>query len=216
MARGNGRGGSKRRKRQADIEDAVADAAAEDQRKNSDLNDDERHALHLRHVREYQVGLAAKKKADAELKNVGKRIKAEGDSVAKVKKTILAQTPEGEAELRAEMEETLQVLRWSGVHTGETKDMFPDDRTPAVDRARAEGKRAGMDGQACSPNYDPSVPQHAAWIEGWQEGQAILASAFAKKPEPDPLSGETAADLDAAAAAADSLAEPSAEGAAVH
>lgn len=211
MARGNGRGG-KRRKKQGDIEDAVADAQADEQRKNSELTDDERHALHLRHVREYQVGLAAKKKADAELKNVGKRIKAEGDSVAKVKKTIQAQTPEGEAELRAEMEETLQVLRWSGVHTGDTKDMFPDDRTPAVDRARAEGRRAGMDGQACSPNYDTSVPQHQAWIEGWQEGQGILASAFAKKPD---VPADAPVDL-AAAEAADSLADEAAEGATAH
>lgn len=174
-----------RRKKQTDIEDAI-DADTPKAGGNSTLTDDERHALHLRHCREYEVALSAKKKVDADFKNVGKRIKSEDDSVAMVKKTIMARTPEGEAALKGEMEETANVLRWSGVDVGDTKDMFPTDRTPSVDRANAEGKRAGMDGAVCKPPHDPSVPQYKAWIDGWQDGQTILASAFAKMPTPEP------------------------------
>lgn len=178
-----------RRKKQMHIEDAINDAAPKAGHNSKvELTEDERHALHLRHCREYEVALAAKKKSDADIKNVGKRIKAEDDTVVRVKKTIKARTPEGEAELKAEMEETANVLRWSGVSVGETIDMFPTDRTPSVDRAKAAGKLAGLAGEVAKPPHAPSVPQYAAWMEGWQDGQEILASAFAKAPTMPPES----------------------------
>lgn len=188
MARGRPKG-SKNRPKNGAASEGVGETdgrQAEAPRTNSDLTEDERHALHLRHCREYELGLAAKKKADAEFKNVGKRIKAEGDSVTKVKKTIQSRSPEGEAELRREIEETAEVLRWAGVAVGESRDLFPTNRTPAVDDAFFAGKRAGLDGQTASPPHAPSVPQYEAWMNGWRVGQDALMSAFAKKPaEPD-------------------------------
>lgn len=176
-----------RRKKQTDLEDALDDATPKaGHNQPVPLTEDEQHALHLRHCREYEVALGAKKKVDAEFKNVGKRIKSEDDSVAKVKKTILARTPEGEAALKAEMEETANVLRWSGVSVGETLDLFPVDRAPAIDRAKHEGKRAGLAGEPRKPPHDPSVPQYGAWLDGYHEGQTILASAFAKAPSEPP------------------------------
>lgn len=175
-----------RRKKQTDIEDAIDEKTPKAGHNKAPLTDDEKHALHLRHCREYEVALSAKKKVDADFKNVGKRIKAEDDSVTKVKKTILARSPEGEAALKAEMEETANVLRWSGVSVGETLDMFPVDRTPGVDRAKHEGKRAGLAGEPRKPPHDPSVPQYNSWLDGYHEGQTILASAFAKMPTPEP------------------------------
>lgn len=169
-----------RRKKQTDIEDKIDESKTAETRKNSELTEQERQALHYRHCREYEVALAAKKKTDADFKNCGKRIKAEHDSVAKVKKTLEARSPEGEAKLKAEITETAEVLRWSGVLVGENKDMFPEDRTPAVERAFAEGRRAGLDGQVAKPPHDPSTPQHMHWMNGWQEGQGALASAFQK------------------------------------
>jgi hypothetical protein len=99
-----------RRKKQADIEEAIVESEQTEARKNSELTADERRALHFRHCAEYERALQVKKLADAGLKNVGKRIKAESDSVAKCKQTIQARTPQGEAELRAEIEQTLEVL----------------------------------------------------------------------------------------------------------
>ncbi len=146
------------------------------------LSDAERQALHFRHVKEYSGALAIKKKADADLKNVCKRIKAEGDSVDKVKLTIALETPEGEAALRAKMAEMQEVAAWNGV--GIQVDMFADERQPAEDRAFEEGKRAGMKGEPNQPPHDPSVPQYARWLEGYGEGNAVLASEGFKKLTP--------------------------------
>lgn len=47
------------------------------------------------------------------------------------------------------------------------------DRRPAVEKAKALGKMAGLAGESASPPYDVSVPQHQAWMEGWHDGQAV-------------------------------------------
>lgn len=171
-----------RKKKQTDIEDAINDAP----RKNSELTEDERRALHFRHCSEYERALDLKKKAEAGLKNVGKRIKAENDSVAKCKQTIQARSPQGEAELRAEIEQTAEVLRWSGVQVGETAEMFAD-RRPADETALEQGKISGLKGEAAQPPHDPGTPAHAKWMEGWHAGQEILMASFQKVPvEDDP------------------------------
>jgi len=178
-----------RRKKQTDIEDAIKEAP----RTNSDLTEDERRALHFRHCAEYERALAEKKKADAGLKNVGKRIKAESDSVAKCKQTIQARSPQGEAELRAEIEQTAEVLRWSGVQVGETAEMFAD-RRPSEEVALEHGKIAGMKGERAEPPHDPGTLAHKKWMEGWHAGQEILMASFQKMPVEDPDASANGAD----------------------
>lgn len=169
-----------RKKKQTDIEDAINEAP----RTNSDLTEDERRALHFRHCAEYERALDTKKKADAGLKNVGKRIKAESDSVAKCKQTIQARSPQGEAELRAEIEQTAEVLRWSGVQVGATAEMFAD-RRPADESALEHGKIAGLKGERAEPPHDPGTAAHAKWMEGWHVGQEGLMTSFQKIPVED-------------------------------
>lgn len=169
-----------RKKLQTDIEDAINEAP----RKNSELTEDERRALHFRHCAEYERALVAKKKADAGIKQVGKRIKAEDDSVAKCKLTIRSRTPEGEAELRAEIEQTAEVLRWSGVQVGETVEMFAD-RRPADETAFEHGKIAGLKGETAKPPHDIGTPAHDKWMEGHAAGQSSLMSSFQKLPVDD-------------------------------
>jgi hypothetical protein len=144
------------------------------------LTDDERHALHLSHCRSYETALANKKAYDKKFKDACKLIKAESGSVEQIKQSILARTPEGEKQIRAEVESTIEVLRWSGVEVGETADLFPVDRMPSVERARAEGKRAGLAGEAARPPHDPGTQQYTAWMEGYGDGQAVLARGFRK------------------------------------
>lgn len=141
---------------------------------NSNLTDAERQALHFVHVRDYQRELAAKKKADAELKNTAKRIKSEGGSVRAVKLTIELATPEGEAAFRARMAEEAEVASWNGV--GVQVDMFADEREPAEDRAFGEGRRAGMKGEPNKPPHSPETVQFRKWMEGYSEGNSVLAS----------------------------------------
>jgi len=176
-----------RRKKQTDI-------VKEAPRTNSDLTEDERRALHFRHCAEYERALAEKKKADAGLKNVGKRIKAESDSVAKCKKTIQARSPQGEAELRAEIEQTAEVLRWSGVQVGETAEMFAD-RRPSEEAALEHGKIAGLKGERAEPPHDPGTLAHKKWMEGWHAGQEILMASFQKMPVEDPDASANGADV---------------------
>lgn len=143
------------------------------------LSDAQRQALHLsQHVPAYEKALAAKKKADADLKNVCKLIKTEGGSVKAVKLTLELRTPEGEEAFRARIAEQVEIAVWNGV--GVQIDMFVDEREPAEDKAFAAGKRAGMAGETAKPPHDPSVPQYARWMEGHAEGQAIVAKGFKK------------------------------------
>jgi len=152
---------------------------------NSALSDDERQALHWEHVRDYEVVLAAKKKADADIKNVGKRIKAEGDSVAKVQITIALRTPEGEAAFKARIQEEMEVAAWNGV--GVQTELFGDaDLMPAVDKKYADGKRDGLAGNPCRPECDASVPQYKSYMTGFHEGQAVLAKGI-KTTEAEPI-----------------------------
>lgn len=146
------------------------------------LSEDQQRALHYEHCRKFEAAVAVKKKYDKELKDVSKMIKADGDSVAKVKQTLLSRTPEGEAELRAEIAQTAEVLRWAGVNVGETADMFPEDRTPSDDRAFAEGKRDGLAGEPRKPNYDPSTSQYNKYMDGFTSGQDVLAKGFRPFP----------------------------------
>lgn len=170
-----------RKKKQTDIEDAIKEAP----RTNSDLTEDERRALHFRHCAEYERALTAKKAADAGIKNVGKRIKSEGDSVSKCKQTIQARSPQGEAELRAEIEQTAEVLRWSGVSVGATAEMFAD-RRPADETAFENGKIAGLKGETAKPPHDMGTPAHDKWLQGHADGQTILMASFEKMPMDEP------------------------------
>jgi hypothetical protein len=141
------------------------------------LSDAQRQALHLsQHVPSYEKALAVKKKADADFKNTCKLIKAEGGSVKSVKLTLELRTPEGEAAFRVRMAQETEVAVWNGV--GIQVDMFADERQPAEDKAFEAGKRAGMAGETAKPPHDPSTKQHARWLDGHAEGQAVLSQGF--------------------------------------
>jgi len=143
-----------------------------------DLTDDQLQALFFSHKRLYESALATKKAADAAFKNTCKIAKAElgDDAVDSIKDAILLDTEEGEAKLKSRIERQLRVARWMAVPLGNQSDLFSDvaDRTPAVDRAYAAGKRVGMEGAPNKPPHDPSVPQFDAWMEGWSAGQAAI------------------------------------------
>jgi len=149
---------------------------------NSSLTDEQRQALHLnQHVPAYAKALEVKKKADADLKNVAKLIKAEGGSVSAVKLTLALRTPEGEAAFRAKLAEEHEVAIWNGV--GVQIDLFADERQPSEDKAYEAGKRAGMSGETAKPPHDPSTPQARRWLEGHADGQAVVSAGFKVLPE---------------------------------
>lgn len=149
-----------------------------------ELTDDQRQALFFQHRKQYSTLLAAKKAADAALKNACKLAKAElgDDAIDSIKDAILLETPEGEAELKARIERQMRVARWMGLPVGAQADLFGEDRTPAADKAFADGKRAGLAGETARPPHDPSTEQYRRWLSGHAEGQAVLAKGFGRMP----------------------------------
>lgn len=176
-----------RKRKQRDLEEAIEETKLNGHNK-PELTDDEKRALLLQHKRSYEISLSAKKAADAEFKNICKRAKAEcgKDAVADIKDAIAFEQPGGQGAFNEEMARKHKVARWMGLPVGSEPSFFEaTDRRQAIDVAYDSGKSAGMIGDTCQPPHDPSVPQYQRWIEGWHDGQAIIASAFEKiKPEP--------------------------------
>lgn len=168
-----------RRKKSAESENGTGPGIG-----HNALTDDQRHALTADHAKKYETSLAAKKAADKAFKDICKRAHADlGDSaVLDIKDMLAASTPEGEkalvARIQAEEERQKKIARWLGLAPGTEPSMFDDDRTPAVDRAFADGKRVGLAGGNCAPPHAPDTAQAAKWLEGFHEGQAVLSKGF--------------------------------------
>jgi hypothetical protein len=108
-----------------------------------ELTDEQRSALFLHHRRVYMNALAAKKTADANLKNAAKRAKAEGVDPGEIRFAIRLEANAEEEEARRGAEE--RIARWLQVPFGEQASLL--DRTPGEDRAFAEGRKAGAEGK---------------------------------------------------------------------
>ncbi|MCC8945973.1 hypothetical protein H8A97_12910 [Bradyrhizobium sp. Arg62] len=151
-----------------------------------ELTDDQRYSLLEQHRQQHERLLAAKKAADAALRNHGKIVKADlgKNGMDQIKCLIEASTPEGEAAIRARIEQDAQVLRWLGVPIGTQSDMFPDtDRTPIAERAFNTGKRQGLAGESCNNPHHVTTEAHREHNRGYAVGQEQLASKGFKKLE---------------------------------
>jgi hypothetical protein len=143
------------------------------------LTDDELRTLAFQHRDKYAKALAKKKIADADLKDVCKKAKAEmgAGAVEVIKDLIALEDPEGEATMRAELARRADAMRWAGLPLGTqlAMQLAEPDRTPSVDRAFDEGKKMSAEGLPAKPPFDPSTPQYRAFMEGYAEHQAVLA-----------------------------------------
>lgn len=146
--------------------------------------DDQRQETFLRHKGEYSKSLALKKKYDADFRNVCKLIKTEGTKVSDIKFAIEVEEPEGSQAARERFERQLEVARWVGAEVGTQFQLF-EDRTPIDDKVRDDGKRSGLKGEKCEPPKTLPGNLISVWTEGWQEGQAVLASKHLKQKAED-------------------------------
>lgn len=164
---------------------AETKAHEEPARTVGDLDDDQLYALTCQHKKKYEEALAAKKKAAADFLNVTKLARAEcGPGVIDdIKDMIALESEGGEEKLKATVERQLRAMRWVGLAVGTQAGLFDEpDRTPAVDKAFAEGKRVGLAGAPCKPDHAPETPQYQSYMKGFHEGQAVLAKGF-KSPD---------------------------------
>jgi hypothetical protein len=144
---------------------------------HNQLSDADKQALFFSWKKQYVAALAKKKAADAELKNVAKKAKAElgDDAVDSIKDAIALESEDGEAIIKAAIERQLRVARWMAVPFGSQGDMFGEpDRTPGVDRAFAEGRRDGLDGKTLNNPYASDLPQSERYATGWHDGQKAI------------------------------------------
>jgi hypothetical protein len=83
-----------------------------------------------------------------------------------------------DGEVKASAQRQLDLLRWEEHPLGLQSSLFDIidddgiDRTPAVDKKRAQGLRDGQAGADMNPDCDPSTPQFQAYNEGFHEGNA--------------------------------------------
>ena len=160
------------------------------------LSEEQLQSLFFQHKQEYEKALASKKEADAQLKVVAKRIKSEGTKLSDIKLAIELEHPEASGDMRARLERELRVARWVGAPVGTQFSLLDEvDRTPIDERVRDEGKRAGIKGEKCDAPRTLPGNLISVWVEGWQEGQAVLLARIQQQK------AEDAAEFDAVAAA---------------
>ena len=181
-------------------ESTPAPKGAEPAGKN-ELSDADRQSLFLHHLRHWKIADAAKKEAAANTKEVVALAKEEvgKHAVEMFKAAIALETEAGEADIKARIEREYQVARWMAVPLGEQGDMFVD-RTPATDRAKAEGVRDGKLGLPRKPSYTKGSPQFHAYYDGYDEGQRSIMD-FGRKRDAlafdKPATGFASGDDDA-------------------
>jgi hypothetical protein len=126
--------------------------------------------------------------AAAKRRQYQKEIKESGYSMTQIKISLSLQTPEGEAEFKAEMANRLLAAAYSDADIGEQLSLFLDgDRTPAADRAYKEGQTCAMKNEAAVPKYSPDTDQYQAFMQGYHDEQgrqvkAGIGKLDAKKP----------------------------------
>lgn len=149
------------------------------------ISADQLQVLFFQHKGNYVAALAAKKKTDADFKNMAKRVKADlGElGIDQIKLAIRLETPEGEAEVRGEIAGMQQVAAWVGADIGTEFEMDLGDGG----RAFNEGKRAGMLGEPKKPPkaYAPDSIDYQKWLEGHGDGNAALLTKGIKPTEGD-------------------------------
>lgn len=151
-----------------------------------ELSDEERQQLFLNH-RERWNQLSAKRKAlDAQFDTLKGDLKNDGFTIKMMKIADSLADVQGEAKIRAEVDERLRVARWIGHPLGAQLDLFEQpDRTPLVDRAFEAGKIASMENKPAKPPHSPETEPYRAWMDGYHSHQRELAGGL-KAPETRP------------------------------
>lgn len=151
---------------------------------SGDLSEKDRKVLFFINRRDYLAALADKKAADAKVKLVGKQIKADlGEyGLDQIKTYEKAQTPEGQAKLKARQEAERQAMRFAGVPINTQLDLLTDLK-PLDERAYSNGEEAGLRGDTLSNPYNEASPEGQEYARGWHDGQGALFAGIKKKEE---------------------------------
>lgn len=152
---------------------------------NADAEEQRVRALFHINRRAYNEALAAKKAADAKLKNVGKTVKADlgENGLQQIKDYDLAQTAEGQAKLKSAVEARAQAMRFAGMAVNTQVDMF-EDLAPLAERAYAAGEESGMRGDTLENPYNDGSAEGQEFARGWHAGQEAIFAIKKLREEP--------------------------------
>lgn len=161
---------------------AAKAAKAELGHNGGDMAEDDRKTLFFINRNEYVRLVAAKKAADAALKNHGKQVKADlgENGMAQIKEYERARTPEGKAKIQAEIEAKREAWRWAGLPVNTQADLF-GGLAPQDEEAFAAGEESGLCGETYNNPHDPNTLAGRRYEEGWKSGQAKLFAGIKKK-----------------------------------
>lgn len=150
-------------------------------------NDDQERALFLHHLPKIADKKALLTKISGELRVLYKTAKADGFTKKDFDTAFVIQGAEGEKAKKAAIARELKIAQWLGcADLGAQLDMFERDAgVPAVDRAYEEGKTDSMLGKSASPSYDPSLPQHKRYMEGYHDATEARVKAGITKLHPE-------------------------------
>lgn len=149
---------------------------------SGEMAEKDRKVLFFINRNQYVRLLAAKKAADAALKNHGKQIKADlGDNgLAQIKLYEMARTPEGEAKIKAEMVAMREAMSWAGMPVNTQADLFAD-LAPLDERAFKDGEESGLRSDTLENPYDANSQHGREFKRGWEAGQEKLGAGIKKK-----------------------------------
>lgn len=162
---------------------------------SNELTESERKALLINGLCEIEAHTEEKDAAVAKIRTCRKRLVAHGFKPNIINFALRLRKNEDEEEIEQRRAE-IEVARFLNHPIGTQPDFFNEpDRTPDVDKAKAQGEAAGAGGKTCSSPWSVGSPQEQSWIEGWHIGQATIASAFKKleakaAAEPDDEDGD--------------------------
>lgn len=151
---------------------------------SGDVSDKDRKVLFFINRRDYLAAQRKQKEAAAEMKRVGKVIKADlGEyGLDQIKAYEKAQTPEGQAKLKAKQEAERQAMAFAGIAINTQLDIFTD-RAPLDERAYRDGEEAGLRGDTLANPYNEASAEGQGYARGWHDGQGALFAGIKKKEE---------------------------------
>jgi hypothetical protein len=147
---------------------------------NSELSEAEKRALFLNALTELESMIEEKNEVVANIRNQRKRIVGYGFKPWQIDFALKLRNDEDEEMIERRRQEA-RIAQFLNHPIGVQLDWVDEvDRTPAKDKAFADGRVAGARGESCKSPFSPGLDQDQAWIKGWQQGQAELASGFKK------------------------------------
>lgn len=162
---------------------------------NSELSEAEKQALFLSGLGELESLLEEKNEIVADVRNQRKRIISYGFDPWEIDFALKLRKSEDAEAIERRRKEAV-IARFLNHPIGTQPDMFDEpDRTPAVDKAFADGRVAGASGKTAQPPFGGGTEQEQAWLKGWHQGQEDLSNGFKKL---EPAGADAQGELEAA------------------